>query len=144
MPDLMAGDAPFVPRRGRVVPAILAVASVVVFTIVAFVVPERFQLVDRVAFVGLGVAVALVLSRYVTIRAAAHEDGLFVRNLGPAQTIPWQQIEGVRFAEGMPWVRLDLEDGDDVAVMAIQRADGPGSVAEAQRLSDLVARHRRR
>lgn len=136
-------DRPFAPRRGRVVPAVLAVASVVVFTVVAVLLPERFQTVDRAATVGLGLAIALVLSRYVTIRAVPQEEGLMVRNLGPAQTLAWSQIEAVRYAEGMPWVRLDLDDGDEVAVMAIQRADGPRSVDEAQRLSDLVARRRR-
>ena len=46
----------------------------------------------------------------------------------------------MRFSQGMPWPRIDLADGLDMAVMAIQRSDGPVSVDEAQRLADLVGR----
>jgi hypothetical protein len=34
---------------------------------------------------------------------------------------------------------LDLSDGDVLAVMAIQRADGARALAEARRLATLVA-----
>lgn len=134
---------PFAPRRGKVVPAVLAVAAVVLFLAVAVLVPEKYQLVDRIAFAGMGLAIAALLLRYVTIRAVPQDDGLFVRNIGAGQLVPWEEIEAVRFSDGMPWVRLDLADGDEQAVMAIQRADGPRSVQEAQRLSDLVAAHQR-
>lgn len=140
----MPAVTPFVPRRGKVVPAVLAVAAVVLFLAVAVLVPEKYQLVDRIAFAGMGLAIAALLLRYVTIRAVPQDDGLFVRNIGAGQLVPWDEIEAVRFSDGMPWVRLDLADGDEQAVMAIQRADGPRSVEEAQRLSDLVAAHQRR
>ena len=139
----MPAVTPFVPRRGKVVPAVLAVAAVVLFLAVAVLVPEKYQLVDRIAFAGMGLAIAALLLRYVTIRAVPQDDGLFVRNIGAGQLVPWEEIEAVRFSDGMPWVRLDLADGDEQAVMAIQRADGPRSVQEAQRLSDLVAAHQR-
>ncbi|MBD5830300.1 PH domain-containing protein [Janibacter melonis] len=136
-------DAPFVPRRGRLVASVLAALTLVVFLLVAIFVPERFHLVDRLGFFLIGLGVAGLLSRYVTIRAVPRADGLLVRNLGPQQVVPWEDIEAVRFSDGMPWVRLDLADGDDMAVMAIQRADGSGSLAQAQRLSDLVGAHHR-
>ncbi len=136
-------DAPFVPRRGRLVATVLAVLTLVIFLLVAIFVPERFHLVDRLGFFLIGLGVAGLLSRYMTIRAVPRADGLLVRNLGPQQVVPWEDIEAVRFSDGMPWVRLDLADGDDMAVMAIQRADGSGSLAQAQRLSDLVGAHQR-
>ncbi|WP_236571991.1 PH domain-containing protein [Janibacter melonis] len=136
-------DAPFVPRRGRLVASVLAVLTLVIFLLVAIFVPERFHLVDRLGFFLIGLGVAGLLSRYMTIRAVPRADGLLVRNLGPQQVVPWEDIEAVRFSDGMPWVRLDLADGDDMAVMAIQRADGSGSLAQAQRLSDLVGAHQR-
>lgn len=135
--------APFVPRRGRLVASVLAVLTLVIFLLVAIFVPERFHLVDRLGFFLIGLGVAGLLSRYMTIRAVPRADGLLVRNLGPQQVVPWEDIEAVRFSDGMPWVRLDLADGDDMAVMAIQRADGSGSLAQAQRLSDLVGAHQR-
>lgn len=136
-------NAPFVPRRGRLVASVLAVLTLVIFLLVAIFVPERFHLVDRLGFFLIGLGVAGLLSRYMTIRAVPRADGLLVRNLGPQQVVPWEDIEAVRFSDGMPWVRLDLADGDDMAVMAIQRADGSGSLAQAQRLSDLVGAHQR-
>ena len=47
------------------------------------------------------------------------------------------------FGGGEPWVTLDLADGDTLAVMAIQRADGEDAVAEARRLATLVDVHSR-
>lgn len=133
------GDAPFAPRRGRVVPAVLAVLVLLLFVALAILVPEKYHLPDRIGMVLLGVGIAGLLSRYVTIRAVPRADGLWVRNIGPGQLVPWPEVEAVRFSDGMPWVRLDLADGDEQAVMAVQRADGPRSVEEAQRLADLVA-----
>ena len=47
----------------------------------------------------------------------------------------------MQFGGGAPWVTLDLDDTDTVAVMAIQKADGTISRAEAGRLSALVQVH---
>ena len=102
--------------------------------------PERFQLIDRLTCTGIGVAVAAFMSRYATLHARPDAEGLWVRNLGAGQFVTWPELTAVRFSQGMPWVRLDLADGTDLAVMAIQRADGPRSVDEAQRLADLVGR----
>jgi hypothetical protein len=44
----------------------------------------------------------------------------------------------VQFGGGEPWVSLDLDDGDTLAVMAIQKADGEVSGREASRLAALV------
>jgi hypothetical protein len=49
----------------------------------------------------------------------------------------------VLFGGGAPWVSVDLDDTDTVAVMAIQKADGAFGQAEAARLSALVQVHSR-
>ena len=56
--------------------------------------------------------------------------------------VTWDEVVEVRFPEGAPWVTLELDDSDDLAVMAIQRADGDRARGEARRLARLVARHR--
>jgi hypothetical protein len=61
-----------------------------------------------------------------------------VRNLVLTRTLEWAEVVGVQFGGGEPWVTLDLEDGDTVAVMAIQKADGDVSGREASRLAALV------
>jgi hypothetical protein len=69
------------------------------------------------------------------------EDGLTVRNLMITTRLTWAEIVSVRFGAGRPWVQLDLADGDTLAVMGIQSADGARAEAEARRLATLVARH---
>ncbi len=131
---------PFVSHRGRLVATIIAVTAIVVFGATGFLVPgDKWSMSDRVQILGLGLAIAALMSRYATIRAIPRADGLWVRNLGGPRLVAWNSIEAIRFSDGMPWVRMDLDDGDEVAVMAIQRADGPRSVDEAQRLADLIA-----
>lgn len=138
-PDRSAA-APFRPVRGRLVAVLIGVAILAGSIVLAVVLPERFEIMDRVTCVLLGVGFAAALSRYATIHARPSAEGLWVRNLGPGEQVPWEQIIAVRFSQGMPWPRLDLADGTDLAVMAIQRADGARSLDEAQRLADLVGR----
>lgn len=95
---------------------------------------------DQLALVALGAAIAAFLLRYATIRAVPDAEGLTVRNLLLTRRVAWEDVLDVRFDDGAPWVSLDLADDDELAVMAIQRADGAGGRAEADRLAALVAR----
>jgi hypothetical protein len=139
--------APFVSVRGRRVAVVVAVAQALVFLGIAFLPsadsPLQFGWVDRAGFVLVGVLVGGVLSRFAGVRADPSETGLMVHNLVGRRVLEWAQVVGVRFADGDPWVTLDLSDGDTLAVMAIQRADGGHGRAEASRLSTLVALHSR-
>ena len=138
---------PFRPVRGRAVALGAAVVSLIVFGSVAVLLPRSgasgaWTPADRVMFALIGVAIAWLLWRYAAIRAVPSTDGLLVRNLFRTRTVAWDEVEAVRFGGGEPWVTLDLKDADTVAVMAIQRADGPRSTSEAQRLATLVQRLR--
>lgn len=128
----------FRPVRGRLVSGLIGVGIFIGSIALSIVLPEQFEIMDRLTCAGIGIAVALFMSRYATIHARADAAGLYVRNLGAGELVPWQDITAVRFSQGMPWPRIDLADGTDMAVMAIQRADGPRSVDEAQRLADLI------
>ncbi|GAA2478293.1 PH domain-containing protein [Terrabacter carboxydivorans] len=134
--------APFRPRRGRTVALGVVWASLVVFGVIAVVMPTqvdgRWGIGDRLMFFGLGVAVALIAWRYASIVAVPSRAGLVVRNLVLTRTLAWPEIVGIQFGGGEPWVTLDLEDGDSVAVMAIQKADGAVSGREASRLAALI------
>ncbi len=143
-PVVPAPDAPFRPRRGRVMPLLMAGAVLVVCAVAAVLLGQgrEWGPADQVALVGLGVAVAAFLLRYATIRAVPDVEGLTVRNLVATRRVPWGEVADVRFDDGAPWVTLDLTDDDELAVMAIQRADGETARGEARRLGSLVARHR--
>lgn len=80
----------------------------------------------------------LLVLRHATVFALVDVQGLRVRNLVHTTTLRWDEVEGVRFGSGEPWVTLDLVDGRTLAVMAIQSADGAYAHREAQRLASLI------
>lgn len=116
--------------------------SLVVFGAIAVVLSTQsgsgWGPADGLGFFGLGVLIALVAWRYAAIVAVPSRSGLVVRNLVLTRTLQWPEIVRIQFGGGEPWVSLDLEDGDTVAVMAIQKADGPAAGREASRLAALV------
>ena len=61
-----------------------------------------------------------------------------LRNVLLTRHLRWAEVSRVRFAGGDAWAWLDLEDGDEVAVMAIQRSDGDFARHEAGRLVALL------
>jgi membrane protein implicated in regulation of membrane protease activity len=141
--DGQAAFAEFRPRRGRTVSHALGVVTLVVFGVIAVLLPGPAQggtwrLGDKVFFAAVGVAIALLLWRFGSIRAVPTRESLTVRNLFTTRTLLWQDVVDVRFGGGDPWVTLALSDTDTVAVMAIQRADADHARSEAGRLAALV------
>lgn len=136
---------PFRPRAARYVATGAAVALVAGLTFLAVVIPPRLAVtvpwVDRVGYALLAFAGAWFLLRQAGVRADADEDGLTVRNLIFTRRLAWPEIVSVRFGPDRPWVQLDLANGETLAVMGIQRADGDLATREARRLATLVARH---
>lgn len=135
---------PFRPRAARVVSLALAAASVVLFGGIAValepITGRPAGLGDRAAFAVLGVAIAWFLLREAGVRADPDPDGVTVRNLLRTRRLAWAEVVSVRFGPDRPWVQLDLADGDTLAVMGVQRADGAFAEREARRLATLVAR----
>lgn len=143
MPDLIDPYAPFLPRRARIVASIAALGIVLVFGIIAFNVPRGGSAgwtgFDSIMLVALAVAIAAFLLRYAMVGAWPDEQGLRVRNLLITRRLDWAQIVSVQYGGGQPWAVLDLTDTEQLAVMAIQRSDGPVAMREAQRLAALIA-----
>lgn len=143
-PDDPAHQA-FRPRAARIVSLTLAAAVLAMMTGIAVQLPRitggPVGAGDRVGFVAFGALVAWFLTRQAGVRAEPDPTGLTVRNLLRTRRVEWAEIVSVRFGPDRPWVQLDLGDGDTLAVMAVQRADGARARAEARRLATLVARH---
>ena len=141
-PTTPGPDAPFRPRRGRILPLVMASVAVVICAVVAIGMGAtgQWRLGDQLALVGLGLALAAFLGRYASIKAVPGAAGIRVRNLLLTRTVGWDEILEVRFPEGAPWVTLELDDSDELAVMAIQRADGHVARDEALRLARMVDR----
>lgn len=134
--------APFVPRSGRRVALGFGAGSIVVFGVLALVLPGTtvggWGLSDSLLMFGFGLLIAAAMWRFAALRAVPTPEGLVVRNVLLTRTLRWSQVTGVRFAGGDPWVLLDLDDGDELAVMAVQKADGELGRREARRLVALV------
>ena len=98
----------------------------------------RWGLGDRLMFFGLGVAVALIAWRYASIVAVPSRGG---HRRAQPRADPHPHVAGGRrhpVRRRRAVGDLDLEDGDTVAVMAIQKADGPVAGREASRLAALI------
>lgn len=96
---------------------------------------------DQVAMVLLGVLVAagvLVLARPSVV---ADLHGVRVQNLFTTKDVPWEVVRAVSFRDGTPWAMLDLADDDQIALLAVQAADGPRAVTTVRALRALHARH---
>lgn len=134
--------AAFVPRRGRRVAFAFAVAAVVVFTALALLLPATgyagWSAGDSLLIAVFGLLIAFVMWRFAAIRALPSREGIVVRNVALTRRLRWDQIERVRFGGGDAWAWLDLDDGDQVAVMAVQRSDGAFAREQASRLIALV------
>jgi hypothetical protein len=130
--------ATFRPRRARVVAGGAGIAAVVIFLVLGLVLYGQWRVADRLGIIAIGVAVGLVCWRFASIRAVPDREGVTVRNLFVTRTVPWSEVVRVEFGGGPPWATLHLQDGDAVAVMAVQRADGPSADVEASRLAGLV------
>lgn len=133
----------FRPRRARRVAYGVAVGALVTMGVLAFASPVPLGPLDQAGFVAVGVAVAWFMHRQGSVVAVPSPSGLRVRNLLLSRELEWAQVVAVRFGQGRPWAQLDLADGDTLAVMAVQQADGARATAEATRLATLVELHSR-
>lgn len=139
----------FRPGTGRWVAGAAAVATAVIFTLVAIYSPmplrvaPELETANRISVALLGLAIAAFLARYAFIRAVPSPEGLRVVNLVRSHDLEWAQILRVGFSGGAPWAVLELADTEELAVMAIQRADGRRAGAEASRLAALIEHHSR-
>ena len=132
--------APFRPRLARAVTLAVGAVALILTVVLILALPELGAL-DKAGFAALALLIAWFCWRQADVQAVPDEDGLTVRNLVVRRRLAWADIVSVRFGQGRPWVQLDLLDGDTLAVMGIQRADGPFATREARRLATLVAQH---
>lgn len=130
----------FAPRRARVIAVVIGALALLGGLAMALVLPD-LGTGDRIGFILVGVLVAAFMARQARVRVLVDERGLAVRNLFLSRRLEWAEVVAVRFGGGQPWLQLDLSDGEVLAVMAVQRADGAAAEAEAQRLATLVALH---
>ncbi|MDO5644902.1 MAG: PH domain-containing protein [Dermabacter sp.] len=138
-PHLPALFRPRVARRWALgIGALVLAASIVM----AVVLPaENSHWSDRLGFLLFGAVVAWFCHRQADVQIAATPEGVRVKNLFSTARFTWPELFAVSFPEGDPWAHLDLANGDTVALMALQRADGAYGVAQARAFNALIARY---
>jgi hypothetical protein len=139
------------PRKIRRVCWVLAPAVAVFFAILGALLrgpvgggphPGVFQTGDQVALALLGLIAAGVILLFTRPRVVADIEHIEVRNVIGSHDVPWAVVRGIVFERGNPWVSLELEDDDTLAVMAVQAADKEHAVAAVRQLRALLAAHR--
>jgi hypothetical protein len=137
-----------VPVRLRRICLVLAGVVVVVFGLVALLLPrgdngvEAFGPVDQVAFFVIGLVIAggvLVLTRF---RVRADDQGVWVRNSLGERFFPWALVVGVHLPTGATWAQLELHDDETVALLAVQTSDGDRAVDVVLALRRLLQESR--
>lgn len=120
----------------------VAVAVTVVMTammiLVIVMVPDLHTL-DKMGFGLFALGTAVLMFRLAGVHARPTAEGLLVRNLFITTYLKWADIINVLRRRRVGAV--GTLNGDTLAVMGIQRADGPFARVEAQRLADLVGHY---
>jgi hypothetical protein len=104
----------------------------------------QFQLADQVAMTMLGLLIAGAALLLTRARVVADADGVRVRNVLGFRFFPWEVVAAVRFDEGASWASLDLQDDDNVGLLALQANDGEATVDAVLALRRLLAASRAR
>ncbi len=137
-----------VPRRLRLFCAVGAALVVGVMLVVAVLLTSSstgvvtFGLVDQVAIAGLGVFVGAAVLLVGASRVDADAAGVRVRNVLVRRELPWELVRAVRFDRHSSWAALELTNGDEVALLAVQAADGVRTLDAVEGLRALLAAHR--
>ena len=131
------------PRRVRIVCAVAAASIVAVFTIIGISLGGAgFRPEDKWAMIGLGVFFGAGVMLIARPTVQADTEGIKVQNIIGGYHLPWQVVRKVRFDRGQPWVYLELEDDDAVAVLAVQAVDKERALEAVRWLRSLHAQDR--
>jgi hypothetical protein len=131
------------PKRIRVACAFAAAAILTMFTIIGVALTgATFQASDKWAMIGLGVVFGAAVMVIARPTVQADSEGIKVQNIIGGYQLPWQVVRKVRFDRGQPWVYLELEDDDTVAVLAVQAVDKERALQAVRCLRSLHAQAR--
>jgi hypothetical protein len=148
VPPAVTATVTAVPRTMRVVCAGLAVAVLAVMVVVGILLKSSstgvvtFRTSDQVAMIGLGVVLAAGILLLARPRVDADDAGVRVRNILGSHDLPWAAVRSVRFDRTSSWASLLLVTGEEIALLAVQSADGERAVAAVEGLRALLAAHR--
>jgi hypothetical protein len=97
-----------------------------------------FQKVTLVLFALLGIACGWAIAR---CRVTASEDAVTVVNGYRRRDYEWSQVVDVSLRRGAPWAGMDLSDGTQISLVAIQGSDGARAERAVRELRAVIAAH---
>jgi hypothetical protein len=137
-----------VPRRVRLLCAVAAAVVVGVALVVALSLKSsstgvvQFRTDDQIAIFGLGLALGAGIMSLGRSRVDADAEGVRVRNLFVRHELPWTAVRAVSFARTSSWATLQLENDDEIALLAVQAGDKERAVQTVDALRALHAAKR--
>ena len=138
------------PRKIRRVCWVLAPLAFALFAVLGTLLtgstgsgtPGVFQRGDQIAMVVLGLLMAGAILLFTRPKVEADAQHIKVQNVLGGVDLPWEVVRAIVFERGNPWVSLELEDDDVIAVMAVQAADKEHAVEGVRALRALLAANR--
>lgn len=132
------------PRALLITAWVCAVAIMVFFAIVAYLMPDEdtgviFRPADQVAMMVIGAFLAGGLLLMARPRVRADRGGIEVRNVVLTRWFPWDEVHGVSFPDGASSARLELPDDEYHPVLAVQAVDRGLAVRGVRTLRELHA-----
>ena len=101
-----------------------------------------FSLDDQIAVFGLGLALGAAIVALGRSRVDADADGVRIRNILVHHDLPWTAVRAVSFARASSWATLQLENGDEISLLAVQADDRERAVRAVEGLRALHAAKR--
>jgi hypothetical protein len=132
----------------RLLCALAAAVVVVIALVVALSLKSSstgvvaFRTDDQIAIFGLGLALGAAIMALGRSRVDADAEGVRIRNVVIRHELPWTAVRAVSFARTSSWATLQLENDDEVAVLAVQAADKERAVQAVDALRALHAAKR--
>jgi hypothetical protein len=98
-----------------------------------------FGPVDQVAIAGLGLVMGAGILFLGRSRVDADATGIRWRNVVLQHELPWTAVRAVAFDRKSAWASLELRNGDEVALFAVQAVDKERAVQAVEGLRALLA-----
>jgi hypothetical protein len=102
---------------------------------------DTFTLFQRLTLLAFFGAVLYLLYRMATVRVAAYEDCLRVRNVFRTYRYEWTDVKALRFRAGDPWLQLFDAEGNRLGVLAVQASEGARASTAANELAAVARSH---
>jgi hypothetical protein len=137
-----------VPRQLRVICAIAAAVVVAVALVAALTLKSAstgvvdFRTDDQIAIFGLGLVLAAGIMALGRSRVDADAEGIRVRNVVVRHELPWTAVRAVSFGRKSSCATLQLENDDEISLLAVRAGDQERAVRAVEGLRALHAAKR--